>query len=55
MDNFTFRNRVKIAYILRRKLKTKTTYRVQISRRGFKTMFKSFNTKTEAKRWAQDI
>ena len=42
-----------MAYILKRKWKNKTTYRVQVRRRGFTTTFKSFPNRTEAKRWAR--
>ena len=42
-----------MAYILRRKGKTKVSYRVQVRRRGFTTTFKSFPTRTEAKKWAR--
>ena len=40
-----------MAYILKRKWKNKTTYRVQVTRKGFKSAFKSFPTRTEAKKW----
>ena len=42
-----------MAYILKRKWKNKITYRVQVSRRGFKTLFRSFLTRTEAKKWGR--
>ena len=42
-----------MAYILRRKGKTKVSYRVQVRRRGFTTTFKSFPTRTEAKKWVR--
>ena len=41
-----------MAYILRRKGKTKVSYRVQVRRRGFTTTFKSYPTRTEAKKWS---
>ena len=41
--------------ITRRKLKTKTSYRVQIKRVGFKTLHKSFDTLTEAKKWSRNM
>ena len=44
-----------MAYILKRKWKNKTTYRVQVTRRGFKSAFKSFPTRTEAKKWGRAI
>jgi hypothetical protein len=44
-----------MAYILKRKWKNKTTYRVQVKRTGFKSAFKSFNSRTEAKKWARTI
>ena len=31
-----------MAYILKRKWKNKTTFRVQVTRKGFKSAFKSF-------------
>jgi len=37
-----------MATIFRRKLKTKTTYVVQVRRKGFKTLVKTFNTKPDA-------
>ena len=37
-----------MATIFRRKLKTKTTYVVQVRRVGFKTIVKTFNTRTVA-------
>ena len=40
-----------MAYILKRKWKNKTTFRVQVTRKGFKSAFKSFPTRTEAKKW----
>ena len=42
-----------MAYILKRKWKTKVTYRVQVSRRGFKNIMKTFQTRTEAKKWGR--
>ena len=42
-----------MAYILRRKGKTKVSYRVQVRRRGFTTTFKYFPIRTEAKKWAR--
>ena len=44
-----------MAYILKRKWKNKTTYRVQVTRRGFKSAFKSFPTRTEAKKWGRAV
>ena len=44
-----------MAYILKRKWKNITTYRVQVTRKGFKSVFKSFRTRTEAKKWARAI
>ena len=37
-----------MASIFRRKFKTKHTYVVQVRRKGFKTLVKSFNTRTDA-------
>ena len=42
-----------MAYILKRKWKTKVTYRVQVSRRVFKNIMKTFQTRTEAKKWGR--
>ena len=44
-----------MAYILKRKWKNKTTYRVQVTRKGFKSAFKSFPTRTEAKKWGRTM
>ncbi len=41
--------------ITRRKLKTTTTYRVQVRRLGFKSLNKSFATLTEAKKWSRTM
>jgi hypothetical protein len=42
-----------MAYILKRKWKTKVTYQVQVSHRGFKNIMKTFQTRTEAKKWGR--
>ena len=42
-----------MAYILKRKWKNITTFRVQVTRKGFKSAFKSFPTRTEAKKWGK--
>jgi len=42
-----------MAYILKRKWKNKVTYRVQVSRSGFKNLFKTFQTRAEAKKWGR--
>ena len=44
-----------MAYILKRKWKNKTTFRVQVTRKGFKSAFKSFPTRTEAKKWGRTM
>ena len=44
-----------MAYILRRKGRNKFVYRVQIKRKGFKTLFRSFDTLNEGKKWARGI
>ena len=44
-----------MATIFRRKLKTKTTYRVQVRRQGFKTLVKTFNTRGEATKWGRHM
>ena len=42
-----------MAYILKRKWKDKSTFRVQVTRKGFKSAFKSFPTRTELKKWGR--
>ena len=42
-----------MASISRRKFKSKISFRVCIKRQGTKRIYKSFNTRTEAKRWAR--
>ena len=42
-----------MAYILRRKGKKKVSYRAQVRRQGFKTIHKTFESKTDAKKWAR--
>ena len=42
-----------MAYIRKRKFKTKSSFQVQIRRKGFKTVVKSFRTWKEAKKWAR--
>ena len=44
-----------MAYIERRKYKTKTSYLVMVRRKGFKTMVKTFDTRTDAKKWARAV
>ena len=44
-----------MAYILKRKWKNKTTFRVQVTRKGFKSAFKSFPTRTDAKKWGRTM
>ena len=44
-----------MAYILKRKWKNKTAFRVQVTRKGFKSAFKSFPTRTEAKKWGRTM
>ena len=39
-----------MAYILKQKWKNKTTFRVQVTRKGFKSVFKYFPTRTKAKK-----
>ena len=46
---------MKIAYIRRAKYKSKISFQVQIRRKGFKTVVKYFDTRTEAKKWARGI
>jgi len=44
-----------MATFFKRKHKSKTTYAVQVRRKGFRTVSKSFDTRTEAKRWARNM
>ena len=44
-----------MAYILKRKGKKKTSYRVLVQRKGFKHLIKSFSTLTDAKKWARAV
>jgi len=44
-----------MAYIKRRKYKSKVGYQAIVRRKGFKTSVKSFETKTDAKKWARAI
>ena len=55
MYHFTFGKRVIMASIFRRKHKTKTTYRTIVRRKGFKTVVKSFNTRTDAQKLSRYI
>ena len=48
MQHYAFGKGVIMASIFRRKFKTKHTYVVQVRRKGFKTLVKSFNTRTDA-------
>ena len=42
-----------MAYIRKKKYKKKSSFQVQVRRQGFKTLVKSFETKTDAKKWAR--
>ena len=44
-----------MAYVKRRKYKSKVGYQAIIRRKGFKTSVKSFSTRTDAKKWARAI
>ena len=44
-----------MAYIRKRKFKTKSSFQVQIRRKGIKTICKTFATRTDAKKWARGI
>ena len=44
-----------MAYIRRRKFRFKASYIAQVKRKGFKTIVKSFDTKTQAQKWARGI
>ena len=41
--------------IYKRKHKHGTTYRCQVRRKGFKTIMKTFHTKSEAKKWGRAV
>lgn len=40
---------------MRRKWKSKTSYVCQVRRKGFRTLVKSFSTRTEAKTWGRSM
>ena len=44
-----------MATIRKRKFKYKTSFTAQVRRKGFKTIVKSFDTKTQAQKWARAI
>ena len=44
-----------MAYIRKRKFKTKSSFQVQIRRKCIKTISKTFATRTDAKKWARGI
>ena len=44
-----------MAYIKRRKYKSKVGYQAIVRRKGFKTSVKSIETKMDAKKWARAI
>ena len=44
-----------MATFFKRKHKSKTTYAVQVRRKGFRTVSKSFDTRTDAKKWARNM
>ena len=44
-----------MAYIRPRKHRFKKSYIAQVKRKGFKTMTKSFDTRTQAQKWAGGI
>ena len=44
-----------MAYIRRRKLATKITYQAQVRRVGYRTLIKSFATRSDAKKWANQM
>jgi hypothetical protein len=44
-----------MAYIRRLKYKTRVSYQVQVRRKGFRTLIKSFDTRTQAQKWARAI
>ena len=44
-----------MAYIRRLKYKTRVSYQVQVRRKGFRTLIKSFDTRTQTQKWARAI
>ena len=44
-----------MAYIRRRKLAKKITYQAQVRRVGFKTLIKSFSTRSDAYKWSRHM
>ena len=52
---FFLRKRERMAHIKRRQWKTKITYQVIIKRQGIKTIVKTFELKSEAKKWARKM
>lgn len=44
-----------MAYIMKRKFPNKISFLAQVKRKGFKTITKSFGTKTLAQKWARAI
>jgi len=46
--SFILRKRDKMAYVKKRKLATKTSWQIIIRKKGFKTLVKSFSSRSEA-------
>ena len=44
-----------MAYIRRQKLAKKITYQAQVRRVGFKTLIKSFSTRSDAYKWSRHM
>lgn len=44
-----------MAYVKKRKLATKTSWQVIIRKKGFKTLVKSFSSRSDAYKWSRHI
>ena len=53
--SFILRKRDKMAYVKKRKLATKTSWQVIIRKKGFKTLVKSFSSRSDAYKWSRHM
>ena len=53
--SFIFRKREKMAYVKKRKLATKTSWQVIIRKKEFKTLVKSFSSRSDAYKWSRQM
>ena len=53
--SFIFRKREKMAYVKKRKLATKTSWQVIIRKKGFKTLVKSFSSRSDVYKRSRHI